>query len=274
MDWTLSEDQLAWRARARAFADEVVRPRSRQLDAQPDPGDGFSWDIVEAASDRGLRCAPLSPAVGGGGVGFLTATIILEEIARADMGAATLLAQSWKFAQAVGEVGDDGHRQRWLAPLVADPRGLVAAAMTEPDTGSDTLLPYMGADAGPRTSAERRGDDWVLRGRKCYITNGNRARMILVFARTDPGKGLVGGVTAFLVARRARPDHRRGARQAGRAAGQQQRAGARGRGGARPRPVDRRGHGVFAADAGAPGAGPPTTRAARWESRARHSSGR
>ncbi len=199
MDWVLGPEQRRWREIARTYAVEVVAPRAAGLDAQVDPAMAFSWELVEAASDRGLRLAPLPGAFGGARTDFLTNAVMLEEIAAADLGAAVVLAQTWKFAQLVMELGTPDQHERWLRRLAANRRGLVAASLTEPQAGSDNLLPYDGVQGGLQTRARRVEGGWVLRGEKRYISNANRADVILAFARTRPDLPVRQGVTCFLL---------------------------------------------------------------------------
>ena len=200
MDYRLTDAQRAWRDRARAFAAEEVTPRAAALDAQVDPAAAFSWEIVEAADERGLRLAPLPPEHGGGGTDFLTNAVMLEEIAAADMGVAVVLAQTWKFAQLLMELGTPDQRDRWLPRLAKNPRGLMAASFTEPSAGSDNVLTYAGVDGGMQMSATKVDGGWVLNGTKHYISNSNRADVILPFARTDPAAPVRDGCSAFIVA--------------------------------------------------------------------------
>ncbi|MGH9003135.1 MAG: acyl-CoA dehydrogenase family protein, partial [Acidimicrobiia bacterium] len=199
MDWTLSAEQRRWRDVARAYATEVVAPRADELDARHDPAECFSWELVEEASDRGLRLAPLPPDFGGGGTDFLTNALMLEEIASADLGTSVVLAQTWKFAQLVMEVGTPDQRERWLRRLAANRRGLLAASFTEPQAGSDNVLPYEGVEGGMKTSATRVDGGWVINGHKAYISNSNRADTILCYARTRPDLPVRAGVSAFIV---------------------------------------------------------------------------
>ena len=155
MDWMLSAEQRRWRDTARAYAREVVAPRAAELDARPDPEAAFSWELVDAASDYGLRLAPLPPAFGGGGTDFLTNAVLLEEIAAADLGMSVVLAQTWKFAQLVMELGTADQHERWLRRLGDNRRGLMAASLTEPQGGSDNVLPYDGTDGGMQMRARR-----------------------------------------------------------------------------------------------------------------------
>jgi alkylation response protein AidB-like acyl-CoA dehydrogenase len=200
MDYRLTADQRGWRDRARAYGQEVVAPAAVELDAQVDPAAAFSWKLVEAANERGLRLAPLPVEFGGGGTDFLTSAVMLEEIAAADMGVSVVLAQTWKFAQLLMELGTPDQHRRWLRRLAGNPRGLMAASLTEPGAGSDNVLPYGGVDGGMQMSARRVPGGWVLNGTKHYISNANRAEVILAFARTNPDVPPKDGCSAFIVA--------------------------------------------------------------------------
>ena len=199
MDWSLTADQRRWRDTARAYATEAVAPVAPQLDAEPDPEKSFSWALVDAASEYGLRLAPLPPEYGGGGTDFLTNAVMLEEIAAADLGTSVVLAQTWKFAQLLMELGTADQHERWLRRLTDNPRGLMAASLTEPNGGSDNVLPYAGVDGGMQMRAEKVDGGWVLNGEKCYISNSNRADSIIAFARTNPAEPVRTGVSMFIV---------------------------------------------------------------------------
>jgi alkylation response protein AidB-like acyl-CoA dehydrogenase len=199
MDFRHSDDHRSWRERARSYAREVVAPRAPALDAQTDPAAAFSWELVEAAEERGLRLAPLPAEYGGGGTDFLCGTIMLEEIAAGDLGVSVVLAQTWKFAQVIMELGTPDQRDRWLRRIADNPRALLAASFTEPSAGSDNILPYAGTDGGMKMSARPVDGGWILNGQKRYISNSNRADVILAFARTSPEAPVAQGVTTFIV---------------------------------------------------------------------------
>ncbi|NUT96941.1 MAG: acyl-CoA/acyl-ACP dehydrogenase [Saccharothrix sp.] len=199
MDFTLTEQMVTWRKVAREFADDVVRPVAAELDAAPDPRDAWSWDLVEAAEAAGLRQAPLPERFGGSGTDYVTNTIILEEVAAADLGTAVVLAQHWKFAQMLNELGTPHQREKYLGRNAANPRGLFAASFTEPTAGSDNILPFRKPGAGMQTFAEKVDGGYVVNGMKHYISNANRADTVLCFARTDREGPLTESVTAFVV---------------------------------------------------------------------------
>ncbi|HEU5447804.1 MAG TPA: acyl-CoA dehydrogenase, partial [Acidimicrobiia bacterium] len=110
-----------------------------------------------------------------------------------------VLAQTWKFAQLLMELGTADQHERWLRRLMQNRRGLMAASLTEPNGGSDNVLPYAGVDGGMQMRAEKVDGGWVLNGQKVYISNSNRADSIIAFARTNPNEPVRTGVSMFIV---------------------------------------------------------------------------
>ncbi len=200
MDFALDETTRHWRSVARAYANEVVRPVAAELDARPDPEDAWSWEMIDEASARGLRQAPCPPEYGGASTDYLTDVIMLEEISAADVGASVVLAQHWKFLQMIREMATPEQLDRWLTRLADNPRALLAASFTEATAGSDNMLPFDGPGAGMQTRATRVNGGWSITGTKQFISNANRADVIICFARTDADGPLATSVTAFLVA--------------------------------------------------------------------------
>jgi alkylation response protein AidB-like acyl-CoA dehydrogenase len=184
---------------ARKFVTEVVAPVAADLDRNVAPEDCFSWDIVEAGSDRGLRTLTLLPEYGGAGADCLTTAMVVEEIAKGDMGVSVVFAQTLKLIQSFQAAATEDQRARFLPKLRDDRRGLMAIGMTESQTASNYIIPYQ--PAGFVTTAVRKGRGWVIDGRKRFISNGNRARLYLLFAQTNRGKGLNEGSTCFIIER-------------------------------------------------------------------------
>jgi alkylation response protein AidB-like acyl-CoA dehydrogenase len=183
---------------AARFGAEVVAPVAAELDARPNPEDCFSWEIVDAASAAGLRTATLSPEHGGAGIDSLTTARVVEELGRADLGVSVVIAQTLKIAQTLQHAASPEQRDRFVPKFAADPRFLLAIGITEPENASNYLIPY---PEDFRTTATEVPDGWVLNGKKHFISNGNVASLYLLFAQTDPGRGLVEGSTCFLVER-------------------------------------------------------------------------
>ena len=187
--------------RARTFVADVVTPVAADLDRQTSPEDAFSWDIVDKGSACGLRTLTLMPEYGGAGADCVTTAMVVEELARGDMGVSVVFAQTLKLIQALQGAATEEQRARFLPVVRDDPRCLLAIGMTEPQTSSNYIIPYR--PAGFVTSAKRKGAGWVINGRKRFISNGNRARFYLLFAQTNPDKGLNEGSTCFLIERGA-----------------------------------------------------------------------
>ena len=195
----LAPEQQSILEATRRFAQEVVAPVAADLDRSANPEDCFSWDIVEKADAAGIRTATLAPEFGGAGIDSLTTAMMIEELAKADLGVSVILAQTLKIAQTLQGAASAEQKARFLPDYSADPRGLLAIAITEPDRSSDYIIPYPTGDY--HTKAVRDEGGWLISGHKHFISNGNRARLYLVFAQTEAGEGLVAGSTCFLVER-------------------------------------------------------------------------
>jgi len=200
-DAGLSSDQRELLETTRRFGEEVVVPVAAELDRQSDPADCFSWEIVERADAAGIRTATLSKEHGGAGIDSLTTALIIEELGKFDLGVSVIFAQTLKIAQTLQAAANPDQRARFIPDYAADPRGLLAIAITEPDRSSDYIIPYPRGDY--RTRAVRTDGGWVINGQKHFISNGNRARLYLLFAQTEQGRGLAEGSTCFLVERSA-----------------------------------------------------------------------
>jgi alkylation response protein AidB-like acyl-CoA dehydrogenase len=194
----VNEDQRAILETVERFVEEEVKPRAAQLDAKTDPAEGFSWEIVEKAHELGIRTMTLSEKWGGLGTDSLTTAMVIEELAKGDIGVSVIFAQTLKIAQIMERALNAGQQARVLPAFVSDPRGMLAIGITEPDTASNYFLPY---PAPFRTAAKRGAGGWILNGMKHFISNGNRASFYLLFAQTEPGKPLAEGATCFLIER-------------------------------------------------------------------------
>ncbi len=182
---------------ARFVKDEVV-PRAAKLDAEPDPAAGFSWEIVEKAHALGIRTMTLSEQWGGLGTDSLTTAMVIEELAKGDIGVSVIFAQTLKIAQIMQKALNPEQRARVLPQFAADPRGMLAIGITEPDNASNYFLPY---PTPFRTSASKTAGGWIVNGMKHFISNGNRASFYLLFVQTEPGKPMADGATCFLLER-------------------------------------------------------------------------
>ena len=184
---------------AREFADRVIRPRAEELDKQPTAVEAWSWEMVEEANKAGLTRLLLDPKWGGAGVDGLTMTVVVEEIAKGDGGFVVTLATTNMFYLALQAACTEEQKARIIPMLVADPRTVISMALTEPDHGSDNNLPYVAPDVTLQTTAARVEGGWVINGLKHYITNGNRARLYLIFAQTDKTVPAFHGSTWFMI---------------------------------------------------------------------------
>ncbi|MGZ8202728.1 MAG: acyl-CoA dehydrogenase family protein, partial [Burkholderiales bacterium] len=138
----VNEDQKAILETVRRFVEEEVKPRAVKLDADPDPAAGFSWEIVERAHALGIRTMTLSEKWGGLGTDSLTTSMVIEELAKGDIGVSVIFAQTLKIAQIMEKAFSQDQQSRVLPKFANDPRGMLAIGITEPDNASNYFLPH------------------------------------------------------------------------------------------------------------------------------------
>jgi alkylation response protein AidB-like acyl-CoA dehydrogenase len=200
MNFELTAEQRELQAIARTFAYEEIQPRARELDRVADPAAAYPEDLVRRADALGLRLLKVPRAFGGREADGLTEAIVLEELCVGDVGFGTLLAHPWREGLMLATATTEDQRERFLKPFLSDPSGVTALCITEPHCGSDSSTPYCGdLNAGPRTTAVRDGDVWIINGRKHFITAGNRAGVLFVIARTNPHVPWPQGISVILV---------------------------------------------------------------------------
>jgi alkylation response protein AidB-like acyl-CoA dehydrogenase len=207
-DRGLSEEQRLMRASCRAFVDDFVIPFIRQnwqREWVMDPDARLPRSILEAADRIGIRTLGVPEAFGGIQLDPATEVqsfaLIAEEIARGDSGLADKLVQNWKVSVLLRNFAPPHLQERWFPRLVAEPAFLLAHCLTEPRGASDRWLPYNVPEAAMQTKAVADRDEWVINGRKQFISNGYDASLFVVYANTNPQVGMLQGTSSFLVPR-------------------------------------------------------------------------
>ena len=182
---TLSEDELLFRDSVRQFAEEKVRPLAREMD---DKG-VFDHALLEQLFQLGLMGIEVPEQFGGSDGKFFDAILAVEELSRADASAGVVVdVQNTLVINALLRWGSSDQRKRYLPRLAANTVG--AYALSEASSGSDAFA--------LQTRAELKGGDYVLNGRKLWITNAKEAGVFILFATVDPAAGYK-GITGFLV---------------------------------------------------------------------------
>jgi len=200
MDFSLTDEQLRLQQVARRFAYDELQPQARELDRSTDVREAFPRDLLRRASELGLRTLKVPTEHGGLGAEILTEVIVHEEIAVGDTGFAMTLGHCWREGWMLATFTTPEQRDRFLPEFMSDDTYLTSFAITEEHAGSDHGLPYADdLEAGVRTFAELRDGEWVINGRKRFITNGNVARLVVVVARTRMGVPWNQGISVFLV---------------------------------------------------------------------------
>ncbi|MBF0277427.1 MAG: acyl-CoA/acyl-ACP dehydrogenase [SAR324 cluster bacterium] len=193
-----TEDQKSILNTVKKFVEKEVLPRSAELDAHPNPEDGYSQEIIAEANKLGIRTMTLSEEWGGLAASSLTTSMVVEALGRGDIGVSVAFAQTLKIAQIMEKALTEEQKSRVLPAFVDDPTAMLAIGITEPDNASNYFLPH---PAPFNTVAERIEGGWVVNGMKHFISNGNRAKFYLLFVQTEKEKTLSTGSTCFLVER-------------------------------------------------------------------------
>lgn len=204
----LSEEQRLMRDSCRAFVDDVVIPFIRanwQREWLMEPNQRLPIEILKAADRLGIRTLGVPEEFGGmqldSATEVQTFAIIAEEIARGDSGLADKLVQNWKVSVLLRNLAPRHLQEHWFKRLVENPGFLLAHCLTEPRGASDRWLPYNVPEAAMQTKAVLKGDEWVINGRKQFISNGYDAGLFVVYANTNPAVGMLQGTSSFLVPR-------------------------------------------------------------------------
>ena len=185
VSFALSDEQKALRALAREFAEREIRP----VAARYDEHGTHPADVIAKAHEIGLMNAHIPEELGGPGLTGFDGMLIGEELAWGCSGVATAIVANTLGAAPVLIAGSEDQKRDWLAPLNDEPL-LCSFGLTEPNAGSDV--------SGIQTTAQRRGDEYVLNGSKMFITNAGHATWTVVFASTDRTRGHR-GLSAFIV---------------------------------------------------------------------------
>jgi acyl-CoA dehydrogenase len=185
ISFALTEEQKALRQLAREFAEKEIRPKA----AEYDENSTHPVDVIAKAFDVGLMNPHIPEEYGGLGLPGFDGMLVGEELSWGCSGIAVSIVANTLGAGPVLLAGSDEQKREWLPPLLEEPI-LCSFGLTEPDAGSDV--------ARIKTTAERKGDEYVLNGSKTFITNAGHAAWTVVFAKTDASKGHR-GLSAFIV---------------------------------------------------------------------------
>jgi len=186
MDFRLNEEQQMFQRMVRDFAEREIAPQA----SRTDEAEEFPWPIIEKMAALGLMGLPIPEEYGGAGSDTLSYALAVEEVARACGSTAITLAAHVSLAcKPLLAFGSEEQKQKYLVPL-AQGKGLGAFGLTEPAAGSDA--------GATQTTARLDGDEWVINGQKCFITNGSIAEVVVITAITDKSAGSR-GISSFIV---------------------------------------------------------------------------
>jgi alkylation response protein AidB-like acyl-CoA dehydrogenase len=183
----LSEDERLFKDSVYEFADREIRPLVREMDEHAK----IPRALIDKLFSLGVMGIEIPDSYGGGGATFFHSALAVEALSRVDPSIGVLVdVQNTLVINALLHWGNDDVKRRYLPKMAASVIG--AYALSEAGSGSDAFA--------MTTRAAERGEEWLITGRKLWITNGNEADLFIVFANVNPDAGYR-GITAFLVER-------------------------------------------------------------------------
>ena len=192
MTWQLTEEQLQIQAKARALATEVIGPRA----AAVDEAEQYPWDNVSALQEAGFTGMTVPTELGGPGHSFLDAVLVVEEMAKV-CGVTGRIAVEANMGAISAVMAYGTEQQKKLAADLVLNGDKPAICITEPDAGSSA--------SQMTTRADRKGNTYVLNGKKHWITGGTVSKLHLIFARVFDEQGNEEGIAGFLAIRDETP---------------------------------------------------------------------
>jgi alkylation response protein AidB-like acyl-CoA dehydrogenase len=182
---SFTEDEILFRDNIRQFADEKLRPLVKEMDEKG----VFDKDLIHQFFQLGLMGIEIPEQYGGGGGRFFEAILAVEEMSRVDASAGVIVdVQNTLVINALVRWASEAQKKRYLPRMATNTCG--AYALSEAGSGSDAFA--------LQTKATLKGSDYVLNGRKLWITNAKEAGLFILFATVDPAAGYK-GITAFLI---------------------------------------------------------------------------
>ena len=186
MDFYLTEDELELKQMARDLADKRIYPRAMEMDEEGKT----PQDLIDECAELGYFGFTVPEEYGGLGMSATAFMGVLEEICAASAGFGIMLSvHNSLTCEIIKLYGSDELKQKYL-PLMATGEKIGAYCITEPDAGTDV--------ASIKTTAEDKGDHYLLNGTKTFVTNGAFAGVFIVFAKTDP-EAKHKGISTFVV---------------------------------------------------------------------------
>ena len=181
----LPEEHIALREAIRALSEKEIEPYAKDVDENA----RFPQEALDALVASGFNAIHVPEEYDGQGADSIAACIVIEEVARVDASASLIPAVNKLGTMGLILNGSEELKKQVL-PSIAAGEAMASYALSEREAGSDA--------ASMKTRARKEGDNWVINGTKCWITNGGKSTWYTVMAVTDPEKG-ANGISAFMV---------------------------------------------------------------------------
>ncbi len=186
MDLSLNDEQVLIQQTARDFATRELLPKAAERDVTGE----FPTKELKALAKLGLMGINVPEAYGGAEAGTMAYSLVLQELGKADASVAVAVSVTNMVAELISTFGDEGQKKKYISRLTSGEAVCGSFALSESQAGSDP--------SAMTTTAKKTDTGWILNGAKQWITSGDRAGVLIVWAMTDASAG-TRGISAFIV---------------------------------------------------------------------------
>lgn len=213
----LSPEQIEFRDTVRDFANDVIKPVTLKADRLDLADRRLPMEVLDQASQMGLRALALSEDLGGVGADNLTCCLVVEELAVGDTDVAAVMAETALLGRVLFNAMSPAQREKFLQPFLSDDRYHLAYANHEPENDGSLGVNYFRKDGSRHrvtTKAVKNGNDWVINGAKDHVVNAPIAKLLAVEVTTEKGVSIIlvpAGTPGLTVTVQAEPRWHHGA---------------------------------------------------------------
>ena len=207
----LSAEQIEFRDTVRDFANDVIKPVTLKADRLDLADRRLPMEVLDQASQMGLRALALAEDLGGVGADNLTCCLVVEELAVGDTDVAAVMAETALLGRVLFAAMSPAQREKFLQPFLSDDRYHLAHANHEPDSDESLGVHYFRKDGSRHrvtARAVKDGNDWVINGVKDHVVNAPIAKLFAVEVATDKGISTIlvpAGAAGLTVTAQAEP---------------------------------------------------------------------
>jgi alkylation response protein AidB-like acyl-CoA dehydrogenase len=199
VEYKLSEQQLGLQKSAKDFAETELKPVAQEFDRKTNPRECFPSEVYAKSVERGFQGIYVPQEFGGLGLGDFEAALVFEEIGAADAGFGSALCISAAISQGIIHFGTKDQKESWLPKIARKGDFVLGFGVTEYGAGSEAYVANADPKVGLQTTSRLEGKDYIVNGRKHFISNGGVGKLYGLATRSTMDRPMFETITIFMV---------------------------------------------------------------------------